>query len=78
MPTVEWLHAVGGLLLEGCFYFLWNHSAAEDPGEDVTDCALELSLEPLDNAHGGLSSRCPCHERVSSRGSRPQHDIRCD
>lgn len=56
VAAVERTDQIGRFLLKRCLDFLRNHSATEYSGENVTDRALQLSLETLDNSHGDLSS----------------------
>lgn len=54
VPAVESLQSVECLLLERRLDLLGDDAAAEDPGEPVTDDALELALEALDDTHTDL------------------------
>jgi hypothetical protein len=56
MPALEFAQAIRGLALQRRFHLLGNDAAAEDPGEGVTDGALQTSLETRDDAHTGLPS----------------------
>ncbi|SLI36845.1 Uncharacterised protein [Mycobacteroides abscessus subsp. abscessus] len=46
VTATEVLHVVGGLALQRRLDFLGHDAAPEDPGEHITDGALQATLEP--------------------------------